>query len=78
MTTGKQEVTKILTDVIPSHFSIQVATLQNDYCGGVAEWLRRSVPNPVGFTRAGLNPVADTTNHKAAANSVVYPSEVGK
>ena len=36
--------------------------------GGVAEWLRRSVSNPV----------VGTTNHKPTVNSAVHPSEVGK
>ena len=42
--------------------------------GGVAEWLRRSVSNLVGSTHVCLNPVADTTNLKPAANSAVHPS----
>ena len=46
--------------------------------GGVAEWLRRIVLNPVGSTRVGSNPVADTTNHRSIAKSAVHPWEVGK
>ena len=46
--------------------------------GGVAEWIRCSVSNLVGYTRVGSNPVADSANHKPAANSAVHPSEVGK
>ena len=46
--------------------------------GGVAEWIRHSVLNLVGYTRLGSNPVADSASHKPAANSAVYPSNVGK
>ena len=46
--------------------------------GGVAEWIRRSFSNLVGYTHVGSNPVADSASHKPAANSAVHPSEVGK
>ena len=49
-----------------------------EIASGVAEWIRRSVSNLVGYTRVGSNPVADSANHKPAANSAVHPSEVGK
>ena len=42
----------------------------------VAEWLRRSVSNRLGFTRVGSNPVIGTTNNKPTADSAVYLSEV--
>ena len=45
---------------------------------GVAKWLRCSASNPVGSTRIGSNPIAGITNHRPAASSVVYPSDVGK
>ena len=45
---------------------------------GVAEWIRRSVSNLMGYTCVSSNPVADSANNKPAANSDVHPSEVGK
>ena len=52
--------------------------VHEEACGGVVEWLRRSVSNLVGSACVGSNPIVGATNHKPTAYSAVHPSEAGK
>ena len=49
-----------------------------DWCGGVAEWLRRSVANLVNLLSLVRAPPSEPFPHKPTVNSAVHPSEVGK
>ena len=59
-------------------FVLKIATGLLKERGGVAEWLRRSISNIVGFTRVGSNPVVETTSNTPTDDSAFHPSEVGE